>query len=454
MFTEHRGERAERNTAFAGATARVWPSRGSRGIDSGIRLLVASVLALGVVAATGAPAHAAPGDPFDPDAPTVFVAQDSPTQLFSALTSGAGTTSFVPEGSVASVTYNAIAFNPVDDFIYAMSNTAGTDSNGDAVVAGSLLRVGQDGDVTLVASGLAPTRVIGLFGADGLFYVGRFDEDSLQRIDVSTGTIVSTLALSVAPFAADLTLADGFFWGASDTSIVRVNPVSGVVTFFPGILPGGVNCCGAVWTYGNGNLGLQANSTGEVIQVEVDDPASVSPVFTVVGTNPGPPTSNNDGTSIAGAPADIEIVKTASSFVAGEPVSYTLTVTNNGAGVSSGFVVADTVPAPLTNVRTSDAGCTVAGSTVTCVSGVLTVGQTRSFTIEADTPSTMAVCVNNTATVLGNESDPVSANNSSTARSCPPALAATGANPESLIAVALLLVIGGMALTVVRVRSH
>ncbi|MEV7782432.1 hypothetical protein [Kitasatospora sp. NPDC088351] len=37
----------------------------------------------------------------------------------------------------------------------------------------------------------------------------------------------------------------------------------------------------------------------------------------------------------------------------GAAVTYTLTVKNNGPGNSSGYTVTDTVPAPLTNVKTS-----------------------------------------------------------------------------------------------------
>ncbi|MFJ2782038.1 MULTISPECIES: hypothetical protein [unclassified Kitasatospora] len=37
----------------------------------------------------------------------------------------------------------------------------------------------------------------------------------------------------------------------------------------------------------------------------------------------------------------------------GAAVTYTLTVKNNGPGNSSGYTVTDTVPTPLTNVKTS-----------------------------------------------------------------------------------------------------
>ena len=110
-------------------------------------------------------------------------------------------------------------------------------------------------------------------------------------------------------------------------------------------------------------------------------------------------------------------------FTPGGQLTYTLTVTNNGAGVSSGFVVNDVVPAPLTNVAAE--GCTVTGNEVACVSGTLAVGASQEFTVTADAPPGVTDCVTNTATVLGNEADPAAANNSSSVTSCPAVPAVT-----------------------------
>src|SRR5690606_27798506 len=97
----------------------------------------------------------------------------------------------------------------------------------------------------------------------------------------------------------------------------------------------------------------------------------------------------------------------------GDTLEYTLTVTNNGPGVSSGFTVNDTVPAAL-EVGTPSAGCSVADQTVTCSGGRLPVGASASFTI----PVTVGAAaprgtITNTASVLANERDPVASNNTS-----------------------------------------
>src|SRR5690242_11414272 len=72
---------------------------------------------LTILPLAGTPAYAAPGDPFDPAVPTVFISQGIPTQLSRALASTGGAVSFVPEGGPAPVTYNGIGYRTVDNFI-------------------------------------------------------------------------------------------------------------------------------------------------------------------------------------------------------------------------------------------------------------------------------------------------------------------------------------------------
>lgn len=377
--------------------------------------LVARLMATVVVAAslstgffvTAAPAAAAEGDPFDPATPLVFIAQKSPTQLFTSVVGGDGTVTFQDEGPASELNYNAIAYNTADNYIYAIGGGTA------AIPAGSLLRIGQEGAITRVGTQTYGVSLRGTFGTDGLYYIHIGTE--ILKINPTTGVIAGRQTLvGEGLVGADFTLMNGFLWAYGDGSITRTNPSNGNTLRWPLPMPdGNREHAGAAWTYGNGNLGFSLNTAGTVLQVAVSNPAN--PTFTLVSTQSGPSSSNNDGASSPGLPVDLAIVKSGSESVgAGGTVTYGLTVTNNGPGISSGYVVKDTIPAPLTGASSPDAACTVAAGTVTCTGGRLAVGGSATYTVTASAPSGSASgTVTNTATVAGNELDPVTANNTS-----------------------------------------
>ena len=379
--------------------------------------LTISALSAGTVIGAS-PAHAEPGDPFDPSIPSVFVAQGVPTALYQAVTDGDGVTNFAPVGDAPGGQYNAIAYNPADSYIYAIAGTAVLD-----IPAQSLIRVGQDGVVTRVGTSSFTPTVMGTFGpADGYLYT--WIAGNLQVIDVDSGTLVRNIPLSGdATVGNDLAYLDGYFWSANGTSVTRIDAETGVASTFPntfqsGELPAG--SAGAAWTYGNGNLGFSYNDTGNVYQVAVENADAAIPTLTLISTNPGPASSSNDGTAIPGLPTDLSIVKTGpAALIPGGTVTYTLTVTNNGLGNSSGYVVNDTVPAPLTDVTATDEACTVTGNAVQCVGGALENGETATHTITASVPVGVTAVVENTATVTANEEDPTPGNNTSTTTAAP-----------------------------------
>ncbi|MBS3183468.1 DUF11 domain-containing protein [Leucobacter manosquensis] len=355
-------------------------------------------------------ASAAPGDPFNPADPQVFVAQNSPTQLFRAVSDASGTVNFAPEGPPSPATYNAISYRTADNYIYGVVN-GGTPG----YPQGTLLRIGQNGSITPIASGLGAT-ISAAFGPQGAFYY--ITDEGLNRFNVVTGNHLGSVPITGASQSADMAYKDGFFWTMTGSTITRMDPATGVVVGFP---VAGVETSGAAWTYGNGNLGFSANASGNVFQVAVDNPASAEPTIRILSVVSGPGSTNNDGAASPGLPTDFGIVKEGpESITAGGQVTYTLTVTNNGQGNSSGYTVTDAVPAGLTNVQaTSTANCTVAGNDVTCVGGRMLAGASSTITITADVPADIAECVTNTAYVLGNEQDPNPDNNSSEVTSCP-----------------------------------
>jgi uncharacterized repeat protein (TIGR01451 family) len=96
---------------------------------------------------------------------------------------------------------------------------------------------------------------------------------------------------------------------------------------------------------------------------------------------------------------DLTVTKTSSppTVEPGGRVTWVITLRNVGPGPSQGAIVQDTIPAGMTDV--SAPGCTIAGSTVSCVFGPLAVNQSVPITLTADAPSTTSTCFTNTATI-------------------------------------------------------
>ncbi len=132
------------------------------------------------------------------------------------------------------------------------------------------------------------------------------------------------------------------------------------------------------------------------------------------GQDPDP--TNNDATdSDVLIHADLAVTKTDSPdpVRAGEQVTYTLTVVNNGPSAEPDAVVVDTLPADFVfaSAVPSQGSCSAAGGVVTCTLGALAAGGTATVTVVCDVPSgTPAGTYTNTVTVSGDESDPVPAN--------------------------------------------
>lgn len=370
-------------------------------------------------------AQAAPGDPFPTGAGLVFVSQQDPTRLFKATQEADGTVHFTAEGPVTTGRYNAIAFRESDMFIYAMRQNTDSGSR-------NLLRIGQSGQVT----GLG--QVVGMPVGDynqGTFGEGAFANTMFVRSSIGAGTstmylvnpdtvTATTLTLSrVVPNVSDIVFKNGFVWGVygEGRQMFRINPTTGAVDAYSlAALNLPANPYGAQWVYGNGNIGISNNVTGRVYQISIANPAAATPTFAVVSSIAGPGSSNNDGTAYAGLPADIGVEKTApATFEPGGAVTYSITVTNHGPGTSSGWSLKDELPAGLTGVTTASPLCTISTALITCSGTPIASGQAVTVTFTGTSSPDETDCVSNTAQVIGNEADPDSTNNSSTATTCP-----------------------------------
>jgi uncharacterized repeat protein (TIGR01451 family) len=127
------------------------------------------------------------------------------------------------------------------------------------------------------------------------------------------------------------------------------------------------------------------------------------------------------GASAAPGPTDLSITKTDSPdpVVQGGNLTYTIRVTNNGAGGTAdatGVVVTDNLPSSsdidYVSASSTAGTCQKTGNTVTCNLGTVTAGTTQTVTIVVKAKKTGTL--SNTATVASPE-DNTPANNSATA---------------------------------------
>ncbi|OYO17574.1 hypothetical protein CGZ94_01350 [Enemella evansiae] len=161
------------------------------------------------------------------------------------------------------------------------------------------------------------------------------------------------------------------------------------------------------------------------VSIRVQTPAGGSGPLTntaqVSSSTPDPVPGNNTSTYTAsgGQQADLSIVKTTSgngTLVAGEQVTYTLQVTNNGPSAATGVRVTDTLPSGVSFVSSSSP-CSTSGQTVTCTISNLEPGSTT-ITIVGRVAADARGTSSNTATVTATTpDDPTSSNNTSTSTS-------------------------------------
>ncbi len=137
----------------------------------------------------------------------------------------------------------------------------------------------------------------------------------------------------------------------------------------------------------------------------------------VEGEEADPHTENNQSavTTTVGPASDLSITKTMGKAEAGQPLIYTLAVSNNGPSDSSAVTVKDTLPAGTIFKTTapSQGTCSAAGQSVTCELGPLAAGASAQVSITVDVAATASGTLRNVATVEGPEPDPDKSNNES-----------------------------------------
>jgi uncharacterized repeat protein (TIGR01451 family) len=153
---------------------------------------------------------------------------------------------------------------------------------------------------------------------------------------------------------------------------------------------------------------------------------------TAAGATPATPDPNSSNNSqnatstLVNTSADLAITKTDSPdpVIAGNNLTYTIVVTNNGVSDAQNIVVSDTLPALLTfvSVSSTDPGfaCTAppvgSGGLITCNKATLPAGASATLTLIGKVnPNTVSgATITNTATVASSTNDPGPSANSAT----------------------------------------
>ena len=133
-------------------------------------------------------------------------------------------------------------------------------------------------------------------------------------------------------------------------------------------------------------------------------------------TDPNPANNNAADVDTLTPETDLGITKTDSAdpVSPGDPLTYTLTITNAGPSDATSVTVVDTLPSAVTFVSSNPPAptCDLAGATLTCALGALAAGGNATVTIDVTVNGDATGLLVNTATVSGGETDPNPANNS------------------------------------------
>ena len=201
------------------------------------------------------------------------------------------------------------------------------------------------------------------------------------------------------------------------TGVTVSDPLPAGVTFVSSSA-GTFNSSTDTLTDAVGSLAVRASQSITVtVKVGALVTGTLSNTATVSGNQPDSNPSNNTSTAITTVTTqtDLAIVKTGAPnpVVAGNNLTYTLTVTNNGPSTATGVTISDPLPAGETFVSTT--GGTFRSGILTDSVGTLAVGASRfdlhaTVTVGASVTGTLT----NTATITRDQPDPTPGNNTST----------------------------------------
>ncbi|MDR9458728.1 MAG: DUF11 domain-containing protein [Dehalococcoidia bacterium] len=278
---------------------------------------------------------------------------------------------------------------------------------------------------------------LGVSGPENMSFLWSTDQ---QNPNLEQGPILDSTDVSDTPIQVDADLGvikdvNNHQPTANETitytvTLTNTGPVTATNIVLTDLLPTGVTFVSytAPGTYdsvsGNWTVGTLANgdSATLLIYAKVDDPfsATITNTATITAVDQPDPhgPDNSDSTDIypAAPPdeADLSIIKDVNNHlpVEGDTVTYTFIVTNTGPVAATTINMTDSLPGGITyQSHSASQGNYNSGSGIWSI-GTLADGDSATLTVTATVSGTAGLHVFNTATVVGDQNDPHTADNS------------------------------------------
>jgi CshA-type fibril repeat protein len=186
--------------------------------------------------------------------------------------------------------YNAMGYNVLNNYLYAMSTAAGN--------SGDLLRIASDGSITDLGlpTGLpAGSYVAGDFDNDGNLII-RSSATTWYSIDVATNVATTLTITGAADAGNDVVWINHVMYELNGTTLYATNLNTDVATManVSGIASGSF---GAAWSDNPNELFFSDNTTGHIYEITGFTGASPAGTLKLTGTVTG----NNDGAACKNA---------------------------------------------------------------------------------------------------------------------------------------------------------